>query len=84
VGLGLPCIFIRYNPDTYQHNEHVERLKTQFRYDTLIQTIQSYLNIDTTTFFTSNVYKHYLFYNTTGFENKYHKMEYLDLQVLLS
>jgi hypothetical protein len=70
--IGLPCIFIRYNPDTYRHKGVICNLESKFRHELLIQTLKEYLNKECPITF---IHTHYLFYNTC--EELYHKHRHL-------
>ena len=73
VGLGIPCIFIRYNPDTYYENEKATRKTQKYRHELLVNTINKYIHIPEDFFSTSFIFKHYLFYPGDNEE----KTEYL-------
>ena len=37
--LGLPCVFIRYNPDTYRRNNKIKKISQKFRLELLRQRV---------------------------------------------
>jgi hypothetical protein len=41
--LGWPCVFIRFNPDTYREHGKAVRVKMAVRYDKLRETVKRHL-----------------------------------------
>ena len=61
-GLGLPVVFVRYNPDSFTINGTVSQCKHTTKRKYLVSTVQKYLT--SVTFTRSTIIVHYLFYDT--------------------
>ena len=62
-GLGLPVVFVRYNPDSFTINGTVSQCHHTTKKKHLVSTVQKYLTTSVT-FTRSTIIVHYLFYDT--------------------
>ena len=63
-GLGLPVVFVRYNPDSFSINGTLSQCHHVTKKRHLVNTVQKYLTISLDDMFKrSTIIVHYLFYD---------------------